>query len=349
MRVGLIARCDMTRGLAIQTHEFFRNMRPDATLVVNSELISSWPQTPSAYPAYPESRHITYDPNTYAFVEWDQVASFLLSVDIVYSAETFYDRLFIARARQAGVKTVLHANFEFCDLKGFQDETNRPDAIWFPSQWMRERWPQGSKYVPFPVARDRCAYRHRDYPARKFLHVVGAPTVLDRNGTKIFTNAVSLVGEGGCEFTVTALTSQHQHRRINNPPPHENYWDIYADHDVLVMPRRFGGQCLPMNEALSCGLPVIMSNCPPQSFFLHPLMMAEGTWRGSASMKPGHVELFNTSTRALARAMNRLSRDGELMGELSSWANEWANMHSWETWEPIYRKEFEDICNGEAM
>src|SRR5581483_7515404 len=47
-----------------------------------------------------------------------------------------------------------------------------------------------------------------------------------------------------------------------------NYEDIYKKGSVLVLPRKYGGNCLPMNEALSAGMPVIMSNISPQADFL---------------------------------------------------------------------------------
>ena len=41
--------------------------------------------------------------------------------------------------------------------------------------------------------------------------------------------------------------------------------ELYSDFDVMIMPRRYGGLCLPMNEALCSGLPVIMTDISPNN------------------------------------------------------------------------------------
>jgi glycosyltransferase involved in cell wall biosynthesis len=44
----------------------------------------------------------------------------------------------------------------------------------------------------------------------------------------------------------------------------EEQQTLYEGFDALIMPRRYGGLCLPMNEALTSGLPVIMSDTSQQ-------------------------------------------------------------------------------------
>jgi glycosyltransferase involved in cell wall biosynthesis len=39
----------------------------------------------------------------------------------------------------------------------------------------------------------------------------------------------------------------------------ENRQDLYSGYDAMVLPRRYAGLCLPMNEALISGLPVFMT------------------------------------------------------------------------------------------
>ena len=44
---------------------------------------------------------------------------------------------------------------------------------------------------------------------------------------------------------------------------YKNNEDLYKNFDALILPRRYGGLCLPMNEALMSGLPVIMTDISP--------------------------------------------------------------------------------------
>jgi glycosyltransferase involved in cell wall biosynthesis len=48
----------------------------------------------------------------------------------------------------------------------------------------------------------------------------------------------------------------------------DNYQDIYHGADALILPRRYGGNCLPLNEAISTGMPVLMPDISPNNQFL---------------------------------------------------------------------------------
>jgi glycosyltransferase involved in cell wall biosynthesis len=48
----------------------------------------------------------------------------------------------------------------------------------------------------------------------------------------------------------------------------ENSADLYNGFDAMVLPRRYAGLCLPMNEALMSGLPVFMTDISPNNEIL---------------------------------------------------------------------------------
>ena len=107
MKLGLIARAD-SRGLGIQTKGFYDALRPAKTMVVDC---------PSANPLplrrdwYPDATWINGLPNERDLRNW------LRDVDVVYSAETGYGQALWSEAERAGVKTVLHVNPEFLDVR----------------------------------------------------------------------------------------------------------------------------------------------------------------------------------------------------------------------------------------
>ena len=49
---------------------------------------------------------------------------------------------------------------------------------------------------------------------------------------------------------------------------YDNYWEIWEDADVYVSPRKYAGQSLPLNEAMSLGMAVMMTDMEPQNQFL---------------------------------------------------------------------------------
>ena len=50
---------------------------------------------------------------------------------------------------------------------------------------------------------------------------------------------------------------------------------MYSGFDAMVLPRRYAGLCLPMNEALMSALPVFMTNISPNNAILPPKWLAE--------------------------------------------------------------------------
>jgi glycosyltransferase involved in cell wall biosynthesis len=65
------------------------------------------------------------------------------------------------------------------------------------------------------------------------------------------------------------LKINHKDSRIkidhNDDPIREN---LYKGFDLMVLPRRYAGLCLPMNEALISGIPVFMTNISPNNTIL---------------------------------------------------------------------------------
>jgi hypothetical protein len=77
-----------------------------------------------------------------------------------------------------------------------------------------------------------------------------------------------------------------------------NYLDQYKDGDVLVIPRKYGGLCLPMQEALAHGIPVIMPDIEPNDY-----RVAETTgWS-----KPTKTNSFMTRTKSTSTKPTRIT------------------------------------------
>ena len=69
------------------------------------------------------------------------------------------------------------------------------------------------------------------------------------------------------------------------------------------MPRRYGGLCLPMNEALTSGLPVIMSNQSP--FF--PATGCRGEFKGGFVARMP-IQYFNVNVALLGPEARRVGQ-----------------------------------------
>jgi glycosyltransferase involved in cell wall biosynthesis len=341
VRLGLIARAD-SRGLGIQTKAVFDNLHPVKTMVVDC---------PSAKPLplrrdwYPGATWIHGLPTNGDFRTW------LDGLDVVYTAETGYGSALWAEAHTLGVKTVLHVNREFLDLK------DRPTLWAAPSMWCYDEIPSPKAFLPVPidVQSSRLFNNVEQRGAVNFVHVVGRPAIHDRNGTADLLLALQYVT---AEVTVTVrcqeagyvsgLVHQHNIRTPNNVTLRVESGDVadnsdlYAGQDVLVMPRRFGGLCLPVNEALGHGMPVVMPAISPNNTWL------PNDWLVPASLKTSfrakqHVDVFETEPRILAAKIDQFATDSGFYQKARLEAVELRTQYSWETLKPRYIETLEAL------
>jgi glycosyltransferase involved in cell wall biosynthesis len=334
VRLGLIARAD-SRGLGVQTHEFFRHMHPDKVMVVDCPSLKPLPIRGDWYQ---DATWIKGLPTAADFRVW------LKDLDVVYTAETGYGQALWQEADRAWVKTVLHANYEFLD------RTDSPTVWAAPSTWMFHDFPDGSVYLPVPVALDRFAAPAVNSDpagsANHFLHIVGRPAVHDRNGTRDLLDCLRLV-QSEIVLTIKCQEPGYVESMIRPLPKNvtvvvdsgdvPNYWDLYKGHDVLVMPRRFGGLCLPVNEALASGMPVIMPNIKPNNDWLPSEWLVRATPAGSFIAKQV-VEFYETDPRALAEKIDCFAQDPDFHRTAAETALRLAKKLSWDELKPLYKK-----------
>ena len=340
MKWGLIARCDNS-GLGVQTWDVYRHLKPDKTLVVDLSKHSNRTSFPERYP----DATFVYD-----FPNWQQLTDWMQGLDLVYCSESPYNHELYTLARERGIKTATTFNFEF--LTHLQDTGDHryPDKWFAPSLWNEDRFPENVDYLPVPVDRDLLPYKQRT-TAKTFLHVVGRRAQEDRNGTDTLLKAMKFVrGDITLRVRLQEPENLKYFQRMSDDPRIEwitqdtdNYWEIYGDADVLVLPRKYGGLCLPMQEALSLGMPVIMTNVSPNDHILPP------SWRVSAQ-KRGEIytrmplDIWEADERELAQTIDRFANmTTRQMAFASRWADKIATRLDWAVLEPLYREKFSGI------
>lgn len=267
MRLGIIARADKT-GLANQTKNLCEMLKPDKVLVINSKPFNGKDQVKGIYDKY----------NAYGvqgFPHPQQCQQFLKGLDAILTCETFYGNSFIAYAKMMKVKTFNQFNFEFLDYLLYP-QMPMVDILISPSYWMldevKEKY-DNTVYCPPPTderiflkAREKNLSEHK----KRFLHIVGNPAVNDRNGTNDLLASL-LYTDSDFELHIKsqiAINLPNDHRIIKHFEAVDDEAELYSGFDALIMPRKYGGLCLPMNEALMSGLPVIMTNTSPNNKIL---------------------------------------------------------------------------------
>lgn len=266
MRLGLIVRADDS-GLGSQTRNLCKLLKPDRLLIVDSTSFNNNKQHFEWYDGF----------ESIITKAWPTIAEsreFTKGLTHIFSAETMYNNEIYNQAKIHGTKTYIHCNYEFTDQ--LRDTSMPTPHYWvMPSYWKNKEMNNLFRrviYLPPPLflnefkeVREKNMARKNE--RRRYLHVLGRAAVNDRNGTRDLIKALvystadfELVIKS--QFEIEGLHTNDSRVRFDIKNTKETA-DLYKDFDAMILPRRYGGLCLPMNEALASGLPVIMTDISP--------------------------------------------------------------------------------------
>ncbi len=335
MRVGLIARAD-DRGIGFQTWEFARHMQPEQVLLVREPGAERKGFMPH-FDRYPGADVVTFDPRTGLLPE-PAMRSFLEQVDVVYLVETPYDFRLFSIAEQLGVATVVHANPEFWR---WDDPTlPRPTAWWLPTKWRAEQLPDECEIVPVPVPDAPPTRPASPSEPLSVVHVAGHRAAADRNGTSIVFQSLRHM-RGRLRVRLECQDPRLPSIRGGAVPIERRLggvsdrWRLYDDATVLALPRRYGGLCLPVLEAIAAGVvPVLPAVSPNEDW---PAVTVAARFERSIETPGGTVPLAQTDPRALARALDGLAADEDRLGEALAEIEEWRVRNDWAALSEAYR------------
>ena len=330
-KVGLFgARAD-NGGLGIQTYEFYKHIKPAKTLVIENSKKTNYTSFLDRYSK--EDTVVVYGRPTK-----QDVYNFLEELDIVFCCETPYNHALFDIARKAGVKSVLQLNYEWLH-KRFN-----PDLFLPPSRWYFDNIPSPKIHIPFPINRDTVPFKARSV-ASTFLHIGGhsAPAE-ERNGTRCLLDAIPNV-KSDVKFVIY---SQDTIKDIPDDPridyrcgDFEDYAALYDEGDVLVYPRRYGGQSLQLNEAMSSGLAIMMTDMLPQNEFLPKSILIPTGQRDYFNISQ-RIEKCTIDPKVLAKKIDAIAFTD--ISKYSYESDRIAQKMSWDTLLPIYEQLWEYVC-----
>lgn len=339
MRIGLIARSEMARGLAIQARNFYDHMPVDSVLCVRMPRPDS-PENPNWYRNRTDA---TYNPKQHSLDE-RIVKRWLEGLDVVFCVETPHDWRIPGWCREQGVRLVIQGNPEFVrHMREEGSDLGHPDQWWWPTSWRLAQLPPG---IVMPVPMDvRKAKRSND-PRLHVLHVIGKRAYADRNGTEILVQAMRMV-KANIKLTVCSIDGDiipfARNRSVEielKPQASLDLWSLYDDQDLLVIPRRYGGLSLPALEASACGLVVAMTDCSPN----HELAAVTFPPHRSVpiTMACGVVQSFDANGGAVAETIDWIA--GLSSDELEPMrAKQRRLLPTWDVYRDRYLQAFEAL------
>lgn len=348
MRIGAICRCDNT-GLGIQSKEFFDNI-PCKALVIDVSNISD----------RMEQNHNWY-PNMTVFkiekvggldkIPKDIILDFIKDIDVLITFESPYDYRIFEMCRERGIKTVLQLNYEFLEYPNKEHNYPMPDLLAAPSPWHYSNIMQPKTYLPVPVNTDKI--KPAAPAPRLFIHIIGNKAVHDRNGTDIFLQSLQHVKEKILVVVFSQFKMPSQTRAELKIPDNvdlvftdrnaPNYYENYPG-GVLVMPRKFGGLCLPAQEAIAAGMPVIMTDVCPNNKWLPWEWLVPAEYITTFRCKK-FVDVYHADPVKLAEKIDEFC-DKDFYNAAVEKTRAIKHTISWDTLRPTYMEMFKKLVDG---
>lgn len=304
MKLGLIVRADNS-GLGNQTYELAQMLKPHLIMVIDFSDYNGFKQYPERYADF----NAVY---VKGFPSDKEMINFISEVDAVFSCETFYNDATPKIARRSnGVKTFLQYNFEL--FPGLKDQNYRtPTKLIAPSVWnldlVENKFGDTVEYLPPPTNPETFASARNTNMAehKKLLHIAGKPAKADRNGTK---SVLEMLKFSKADYELVIRVQTEYDLKCADSRVTIEYGDIdgrgdmYAGYDAMILPRRYAGLCLPMNEALLSGLPVFMTDVSPNNFILPKEWLCESEDIGIIQTKVS-IPSYNANPRILAKMID---------------------------------------------
>lgn len=344
MKIGLLAYSTDT-GLGRQTYDFYKYMDPAKTLVVDLSAINKLPTHHDRYPGARIAKGIP----TQEDCNW-----LLDGVDLVFMAETPLNYYLIQEANRRKIPTVLQPNFEFTDYF-LQRGLPQPTVFALPTTWNIQQFkPQYFKRVAhLPVPVDTAVLPPRSIKrANIFFHIAGRPAIHDRNGTLAFIKAAQLCYVDApkaqfviyCQQPTREIVEALRGTKIELIESVPNHGQLYTRGEVLVLPRRFGGLCLPAQEAVGSHIPVLMPNISPNNDWLPQRWLVPVAPTTNVFRPRGlPIKVYDVDIVQLAAHMIVLHHDAGTVVEFHEQAKKMARVMSWEAMQVKYQEFLERL------
>ena len=328
MKIGLLgARLD-NGGLGIQTHEWYKHVRPNSVFAVRCGTL---PQYGDRY--YGDAFSVC-TVNDGHFIPDAVLREWMRGLDVVVAFETPYNPNAFNIARELGVKSVLVVNWEYFT------PSHNPDLFVVPTAWHLSDMPANTRLIETGTAVE---FRKRDKCETFLVNAGNCQAFQDRNGFAVFLRALPMVRDDA-RFVVKVQDSGIP--RVTDPRVEwlagdwENFAEVYELGDVFVMCRHYGGLSLPMQEAMAAGLPVVGAARDPENAW--PLIRRVPVTHRTPCTTRTAFDIEEHRAEDLAAAMNALV--GQNIAAESLATRAYADAHwSWARIEREWREVFEEL------
>jgi glycosyltransferase involved in cell wall biosynthesis len=116
----------------------------------------------------------------------------------------------------------------------------------------------------------------------------------------------------------------------------------------MVMPRRYGGLCMPVNEALGAGMPVIMPYISPNNSWLSKEWLTPAELKLTTIFRRGNISInvYKTDPTILAKLIDKFATDPHFYQNQAREARALAKKFSWDELAPLYNGTFNNMLKS---
>jgi len=356
MKIGLLAYSSNT-GLGYQTLDFARNIKCSKILISDLSMLNHMPVHHDRFTDLCDDIKIADGMPSNEDMQW-------LSddVDLVFVCETPLNWELFNIARAKGVKTVMQYNYEFLNYFRYPD-LPKVDVLASPSYWaIKEVEDAGFasvKYLPVPINIEKIPMNNT-VELETIIHIMGRPAMYDRNGTELFLKAIKEIGTAyNYKIYIQTPKEPASIQVLEDLKPLLNevqgilgsnlevVFDIedntamYREGDLMILPRKYGGLCLPLWEALSAGMPVMMPDISPNNKVL-PKEWLISAIRSGTLKTHSEIPMYLSSVSDIVNKVDEIAKD---YPSQSKKARKLAEDMSWNSQKQNYIDLFESICH----
>lgn len=350
IRIGSIVRADNT-GLGTLAYEFFNHFNMKV-LIIENKPYEVFPERFSGCQVFTKETEIA-----------DSILDkFLDQIDLLLIFQHPFITRITKRAKEKGKKIIWIPMYE-C-MPSESSYYKYADFFICPSL-LDYKLISGKKiFLPIPVNRELLSFKLKKR-AKIFLHVVGTDTetTRDRNGTRYLLKAIPLVKNQKIKFLIRSQSNLGKiisdSRIILKIKNLDNYWELFKEGDVFLFPLKYNGLCLPIQEAVSVGMPIMATDFPPFNSWLPKEMLIEpiGVERITRPTtltferdEPRGTRTFYTaihSPEIIAKKIDEVSKMN--ISKFSKLSNIIADKLSWEKLGPKYAEIFDRIVRNKNL
>jgi len=330
LKIGLVARCDIG-GLGHLSYDFWKNIYE-----ITKELIVMSGRLDNPY-LYPKGILCAIGRPTL-----EEIDEFLKDINIVLAMETPYNWNIFSMAKKRGIKTILMPNYEWSEVI----TPVIPDMYLCPSKLdykIFKDYPTKVKYLPIPINREEFPFQQRE-KAHTFLFNNGGGGTGGRNGYEELTKAIPMV-KSDVKFIIRSQMNVKpiKDNRVNFQFVNKKHEDLYKEGDVFLFPHKFDGLSLPIQEALSAGMPVLSTNFFPHNDYMPKEWFFEPEeWQlGKVCPECRVIEMAQLNPENIAKKIDEWA-DKDITEE-SKKADEIAEKISWKNLHDKYIEIFKEL------